>query len=308
MGKDAHSVADHTQTNWNGIVGRIELRATASIWIKDLQVYPKLSTKTVQVRATLGNATGRDLRGSVRFAVRERSTATSHASAPIASTRWEGELRDRDTVVTVELPLGNDVKLWDEFSPALYELTASLSSEQAATARHEKTVCFGMREFGTQGTQFTINGRPTFLRGTLECCIFPLTGYPPTDMAHWTRIFRVAKAHGLNHVRFHPGARPKRPLTRPIARASICTWKRPSGPCWAAIRRSTRSSTPKPTGSSRPMATTRRSACSVWGTSRAGKIATSSSRRSSTPGKPKTRASTRARRAGRNWPPTSITC
>lgn len=209
VGKDAHSVADHTQTNWNGIVGRIELRATASIWIKDLQVYPKLSTKTVQVRATLGNATGRDLRGSVRFAVRERSTATSHASAPIASTRWEGELRDRDTVVTVELPLGNDVKLWDEFSPALYELTASLSSEQAATARHEKTVCFGMREFGTQGTQFTINGRPTFLRGTLECCIFPLTGYPPTDMAHWTRIFRVAKAHGLNHVRFHSWCPPE---------------------------------------------------------------------------------------------------
>ena len=27
-----------------------------------------------------------------------------------------------------------------------------------------------------------LNGHPAFFRGTLECCIFPLTGYPPTDV------------------------------------------------------------------------------------------------------------------------------
>lgn len=44
---------------------------------------------------------------------------------------------------------------------------------------------FGMREMGTRGSQFTINGRPMFLRGTLKCAIFPKTGqwcvYPNFD-------------------------------------------------------------------------------------------------------------------------------
>ncbi len=199
VGKDAHSVADHTQTNWNGLVGRLELKATDPVWIEDVQVYPKLSTKTVQVRTTIGNATGQKMPGRLQF-----------SGGGIASTDWQGDLLDRETVVNVELKLAGDVRLWDEFTPTLYELTASLSGQrQAERYAHEKTVRFGMREFGTQGTQFTINGRPTFLRGTLECCIFPLTGYPPTDVPHWTRILRVAKAHGLNHLRFHSWCPPE---------------------------------------------------------------------------------------------------
>ncbi len=70
-------------------------------------------------------------------------------------------------------------------------------------------VTFGMREFKTKGTQFTINGRPLFLRGTLECAIFPKTGYPPTDTASWMRIYRIARAHGLNHLRFHSWCPPE---------------------------------------------------------------------------------------------------
>jgi hypothetical protein len=70
----------------------------------------------------------------------------------------------------VEVPV--DAKPWDEFSPNLTELTLKLGA-------HSRTVRFGMREFKTMGTQFALNGRPVFLRGTLECSIWPLTGYPP---------------------------------------------------------------------------------------------------------------------------------
>jgi hypothetical protein len=66
-----------------------------------------------------------------------------------------------------------------------------------------------MRQITTQGTQLTLNGRPIFLRGTLECCIFPLTGYPPTDVESWKRVIRVCKAHGLNHMRFHSWCPPR---------------------------------------------------------------------------------------------------
>jgi hypothetical protein len=72
-----------------------------------------------------------------------------------------------------------------------------------------RSVTFGIRDLGSDGTQLTINGRKMFLRGTLECCIFPLTGYPATDVAAWRRIIRICKDHGLNHMRFHSWCPPE---------------------------------------------------------------------------------------------------
>ena len=93
-------------------------------------------------------------------------------------------------------------KLWDEFSPNLSEVTVKLGDDQ-------RTVRFGMRELAMCGTQFTMNGRPLFLRGTLECSVWPLTGYPPTDVAAWRRIFRIEKSYGLNFIRFHSWCPPE---------------------------------------------------------------------------------------------------
>ena len=89
---------------------------------------------------------------------------------------------------------GDKPNLWDEFTPVLYTARSvyrRLDSKPWLTA---KSVTFGLREISTQGTQFLINGRKTFFRGTLECCIFPLTGHPPTDVESWKRIIRIAKA------------------------------------------------------------------------------------------------------------------
>ena len=80
---------------------------------------------------------------------------------------------------------------------------------RSAMPSSSREVTFGLREIATEGTQFTINGRRTFLRGTLECCIFPKTGHPPTDVESWKRIIRIAKAHGLNQMRFHSWCPPE---------------------------------------------------------------------------------------------------
>ena len=59
-----------TQGNLNGIVGKIELRATQPVWIDSLQVYPQLAGKTVVVRARIGNATGRTGSGTLKAQIR----------------------------------------------------------------------------------------------------------------------------------------------------------------------------------------------------------------------------------------------
>jgi beta-galactosidase/beta-glucuronidase len=93
------------------------------------------------------------------------------------------------------------LQLWSEFDPALYKMSASLTEKGKVI--DQKSVDFGMREFKANGTRFEINGHPVFLRGTTECCVFPLTGYPPTDVKSWGRVLQTCKDYGLNHVRFH---------------------------------------------------------------------------------------------------------
>ena len=203
VGVNSHSISDHTQTNWNGIVGKIELRATDPIWIEDLQVYPDVRSKSVKVRVTLRNGTEEKIEGTLTLRAQTSHSKKQHKAAPKSVNFAASKLQ---TTVEVEYPMGDDVLLWDEFSPNVYRMTASIGGAGFADS---KAVDFGMRKIGTSGTHFTINGRKTFLRGTLECCIFPLTGYPHMDVEGWSRMIRVAKAHGLNHFRFHSWCPPE---------------------------------------------------------------------------------------------------
>ena len=51
IGENSHAISDHTQGNWNGIVGKIELRATPLVWIEDAQVYPHAAKKSALVKS-----------------------------------------------------------------------------------------------------------------------------------------------------------------------------------------------------------------------------------------------------------------
>ncbi|OGV70688.1 MAG: hypothetical protein A2283_11670 [Lentisphaerae bacterium RIFOXYA12_FULL_48_11] len=201
IGVNSHSVSDHTQGNWNGIVGRLELQARPTVWIEDLQLYPRLAAKSVMVKGRLGNATGKTGTGKLVLAVESYKLAGNPAVKPLTvDVRWD----DKGGVFETNLLLGDKVEPWDEFHPALYMLKAVLD-DGSDTAQ----VVFGLRELSPQGTQFVLNGRKIFFRGTLECCIFPKTGNPPTDVESWKRIINVVKSHGLNHMRFHSWCPPK---------------------------------------------------------------------------------------------------
>ncbi len=81
------------------------------------------------------------------------------------------------TRVEINLPFGDGAKLWDEFSPSLYELTVTLSAESnGRTFSDKKSGTFGLREFVADGREFRLNGRKIFLRGHQDNCIHPLTG------------------------------------------------------------------------------------------------------------------------------------
>ena len=111
--------------------------------------------------------------------------------------------------------MGPDVKLWSEHEPNLCAVRVSIADDTLSgdsappdTIDH-RTVTFGMREIKADGRQFLLNGHPMQFRGTLECCIFPLTGFPPTDVDSWKRIVGRCKEFGLNHIRFHSWCPPE---------------------------------------------------------------------------------------------------
>jgi hypothetical protein len=205
VGVNAHSVSDHTQSNWNGIVGRMDLQATDKVWIDDIQVYPDVKKKLAKLRVVLNKAISQDVAGTLTITADSWNTERRH---PVAPVNFKFTASGPETIVELDYDMGKDVLLWDEFSPSMYKLKVALSTD-GGLSKDTKVVTFGMRQFGTKGTQFTINDRPTFLRGTLECCIFPLTGYPDMSVQGWVRIFRIAKVHGLNHMRFHSWCPPE---------------------------------------------------------------------------------------------------
>jgi len=194
VGARAHSVSDETQGNWNGLVGKLTLSTTSPVWIEDAQAYPDIAKKTALVKVRIGNSTGKAGQGTLKI---------GNVSQPVNWTENGG-------AAEVEVAFGNEAKLWDEFSPALHKLDVNLTG---AGADDQRQLVFGLREIGVKGRQFIINDRPVFFRGTLECCIFPLTGYPPTDVESWKRIIRICQSHGLNHMRFHSWCPPEAAFT-----------------------------------------------------------------------------------------------
>jgi hypothetical protein len=119
-----------------------------------------------------------------------------------------------------------------------------------------------MREIKTEGKHILINGQPTFLRGTLECAIFPKTGYPPTDVDAWLRIFRICRAHGLNHLRFHSWCPPEAAFEAADQSGFTCMSNvrrgQTSRPPWAMENRSTHICTTKANAWSKPIGNIRR--------------------------------------------------
>ena len=190
----AHSYTNDTQIMWNGVLGRMELNVAPVI--TDVQVYPDIEKQQVSIK----------VKGSAADYV-----FTLDGCNVVPTKVGDGEY---------VLPISN-MKLWDEFTPNLYTLTVSAlqslpqPKSKRQTVSHLSpltshfSVSFGMRSFKAKGNRLLINGNPTFLRGTLECCIFPLTGTPPTDERGWMKVFTTAREYGLNHLRFHSWCPPE---------------------------------------------------------------------------------------------------
>lgn len=179
------AATDETQTNWNGVLGRLGFRTENRVFLDNVRVYPcgKFLTVKMDVYADVPwegtvRVFSEDLQGEVRQQVKVPEGVTE--------------------VIFEKLPLAEHVRFWDLEEGNLYRLSVSLAGGE------ESPVTFGVRQFGDDGQgRLALNGRRIFLRGEVNCGEFPETGHPPMTVGEWKDILEHYRSYGVNCVRFH---------------------------------------------------------------------------------------------------------
>lgn len=197
----AHAYTEDTQVKWNGILGDMYIEAVDKVRIDNVQLYPDANSGTVKAVVTMVNTLDDAEALSLSVNVKGKSDNKEYVS-----DEKEVTVKPGMSEIEVEYRLGDDVPLWNEFNPYLYTATVEVKGKKINSG---KTETFGMRHLVNEGNKLMLNGNPMFLRGTLECCIFPLTGNPPTDEESWRKLYSSAREYGMNHLRFHSWCPPE---------------------------------------------------------------------------------------------------
>lgn len=198
-----HAISAETQTNWNGIIGRMEIQAVSKVHIADVQIYPLQKEKRLKIVAQIVNYSNLPVKGDIRINchflndsqdlhLKEKNTTFDSSDSLIRLVHY--------------YDLGDKLYTWDEFEPNLYEIDYEIKCCGKSDVQKIK---FGIRDFGTKGTHFTINDIPTFIRGAVNSCEFPITGYPPMSYEEWKKVMKVYKDYGFNCIRFHSWCPPE---------------------------------------------------------------------------------------------------
>lgn len=216
----SHAYSEHTQTNWNGILGDFYLRKLPEIAIKQMRV-----------------DTSADGNCSARLLITNYTKETySNKKIKVNVKNPEGKIIARNEIVA-NIPMGiseqviiikiSDPRLWDEYSPYLYTFTTEIPGIDKSTDK------IGIRNFFAHGTRFTNNQRIVFLRGKNESGVFPLTGYPSMNSSDWKRYFTTIKSYGINHVRYHSWTPPRAAFK---AADELGVFLQPELPLWGTYR------------------------------------------------------------------------
>ena len=212
-----HLTSADTQTNWVGIVGRMELQIFEKTYVENVFVKSDIHSKTLHIKAdVIGDSSGTVTVSAVGF---DGPKAKNDQIIPPCDYEYE------DGKIDISYQMGKDAFLWDEYRPYLYNLSITIGNDTYSTI-------VGLREFKTDKDKFTINGKKTFLRGKHDGMIFPKTGFMPTDVAEWLRVMSISMDYGMNHYRYHTCCPPEAAF---IAADMLGIYMEPELPFWGTI-------------------------------------------------------------------------
>lgn len=197
----SHALTDATQTNWNGILGDIYIERLPSTRIEQIEIYPDIDNNqaTIQLRIHSQQAQQSTIICNIESWNCDNPT-------PEIRLKKRTTLKAGDNSLEWVIDMGDDVRLWSEFHPALYRCTIELNVRGGIDVASTN---FGMRLIESRDGALWLNKRRIFLRGKHDAAVFPLTGYPPMETESWIEYFKKLKEYGINHIRCHSYTPPK---------------------------------------------------------------------------------------------------
>ncbi len=199
IGDKGHAYGEYTQSIWNGIVGKMEMRAYDALRITSVKTIPDIDKEQLTVEYLIESDV--DIKGKLSYEIALLSNEQIIISGELKKSLIAG-----NNVISIVIPIGKKLQKWSEFTPVTYLLRTSIRSRKQTDVYETE---FGYYQVSHDGTKILINGDPVFLRGNIDCVHFPLTGYPSCNIEDWERIFRIYKEYGLNHARFHSWCPPE---------------------------------------------------------------------------------------------------
>lgn len=238
-----HMTSPDTQTNWNGMLGRIALELEPVVRVENLCVTACAESRNLELRFTTKFSSSFLTRGG--SSAGERKTAErieAHIKCcsvgckeTLAETKMGLELPLQSEIteytLQIDIPAEREIALWNEYTPHLYEVTVSIVRDgQYIMTQISESI--GFRDLNTKERTFYLNDLPVMLRGKHDGMIFPLTGYAPMDKASWKRLFGIAKEYGINHYRFHTCCPPEAAFS---AADEMGIYLAPELPFWGTV-------------------------------------------------------------------------
>jgi hypothetical protein len=192
----AHAYTDGTQIIWNGVIGKMMLNVENGAAISNLQIFPDLKKQRIIITSIVDCNTSKKQNLSIKIWNGPKILVSK--TIPLTVNRNN---------INTQIQLQNIIA-WSEFSPQIYHVTAQVIDNNQKLIS-EKNTSFGFRNLENTDAHLSLNGKRIFLRGTLDCNIYPLEGHPPMEKSGWLKVFNTAKSYGLNHIRFHSWCPPE---------------------------------------------------------------------------------------------------
>ncbi|KAF1301881.1 discoidin domain-containing protein [Enterococcus sp. JM9B] len=188
IGERASAFSNDTQGFWNGIIGDFYfMKENFEDRVVDLRFIEKNSVLVIDIQNNhkiseiLDIAIRDKYRNRIGYSVIKKYDYTSK------STLWLKLMKS---------------EVWTEFTPNYYDINVLFREGQI-----KKRI--GLVDLEIKNNRIYNHGKKIFLRGNLDCGVFPETGYPSMDEKDWEKILLNVKRFGFNHVRYHSWCPPE---------------------------------------------------------------------------------------------------
>lgn len=224
--KGGHLTSPDTQTNWNGILGELLLKATGTAVITSVYADSDIESRKISLRLEIDSIEDATCKLGVSLS---ELNSDGISVEKISCTEFSADVQSGVHSYSFTFDADN-ANLWNEYEPNVYNIGIELYT--AGTLSYSENTVFGLRDFKTDGMSFSVNGTKTMLRGKHDGMIFPLTGAAPCTVDGWLSVMKTAKDYGINHYRFHTCCPPDAAFT---AADLLGIYMEPELPFWGTI-------------------------------------------------------------------------